>query len=92
MLTTPTTIDLERQMLGEVEMARCLTRNVTHLLRKIVPRFQRIAVSDCGTRRVPVGAVGHPSADGPSSGGRVCASTAAAASTGPCRARPCSDP
>ena len=66
--------------------------NVTHLPQKDRTAFPADVVSDCGTRRVPVGAVGHPSADGPSSGGRVCASTAAAASTGLCRARPCSDP
>ena len=39
-------------------------------------------VSDHVERKLPVVAVGHSSADGPSSGGRVCASTVAAASTG----------
>ena len=50
--------------------------NVTHLPQKDRTAFPADAVSDCGTRRVPVGAVGHPSADGPSSGegGRDCGS------------------
>ena len=62
--------------LGAQRAGRCLAsttfaarvaslENVTHLPQKDRTAFPADVVSDCGTRRVPVGAVGHPSADGP---------------------------